>query len=137
MENTLGKRIKYLREEKDFSQLEFSKLLNISNSTLSQYEAGNRMPGDEIKKKIAEYFNVSLDYLMGVSDIRNPYKEDKEDQLPDGFDSPEEAIDFLLNQNVIMGFGGFDVNELSDEEKVDFAHELLQHLKLLSLKYKK
>ncbi len=51
MENELGKRIKYLREEKELSQLELSKILNISNSTLSQYEAGNRMPGDEIKRK--------------------------------------------------------------------------------------
>lgn len=79
MENALGKRIKFLREEKELSQLEFSKVLNISNSTLSQYEAGNRMPGDEIKKKIAEYFNVSLDYLMGASDIRNPYESTEED----------------------------------------------------------
>ena len=135
MENVLGKKIKFLREEKELSQLEFAKTLNISNSTLSQYEAGNRMPGDEIKKKIAEYFNVSLDYLMGVSNLRNPYKE--EEQLPDDFKTPEEAIDFLLNKNVIMGFGGFDVDDLTDEEKVDFAHELLSHLKLLSLKYKK
>lgn len=74
MENALGRRIKYLREEKKLSQLEFSKILNISNSTLSQYEAGNRMPSDETKKKIAKYFNVSLDYLMGASNIRNPYK---------------------------------------------------------------
>ena len=135
MENTLGKRIKSLREQKELSQLEFSKLLNISNSTLSQYEAGNRMPSDEIKKKIAQYFDVSLDYLMGVSDIRNPYNDKEE--LPEDFNSPEEAIDFLLNKNVIMGYGGFDVDKLSDDEKVQFAHELLDHLKLLSLKYKK
>lgn len=136
MENVLGKRIKELREDADLTQLEFSKILNISNSTLSQYEAGNRMPGDEIKKAIAKYFNVSLDYLMGASNVRNPYK-DKEEQLPDGFETPEEAIEFLLKQNVIMGFGGFDVDKLSDEEKVEFANELLGQLKLLSYKYKK
>lgn len=63
-------------------------------------------------------------------------KEDKE-ELPEDFNSPEEAIEFLLEKNVIMGFGGFDVEKLSDDEKVQFAHELLEHLKLLSLKYKK
>lgn len=81
MENVLGKRIKFLREEKELSQLKFAKTLNISNSTLSQYEAGNRIPGDEIKKKIAEYFNVSLDYLMGASNIRNPYNKNKPNLL--------------------------------------------------------
>jgi repressor LexA len=68
MENILGKRIKTLREEKDLSQLDFAKILNINNSTLSQYEAGNRIPSDDIKIKIADYFNVSVDYLLGRND---------------------------------------------------------------------
>lgn len=53
------------------------------------------------------------------------------------FTTPEEAVKFLLEQNVIMGFGGFDVDKLSDKEKIDFAKELLSQLKLLSYKYKK
>ncbi len=65
--NILGKRIKKLRENKNLNQLEFSKILNISNTTLSQYEAGNRTPNDEIKEKVADYFNVSVDYLLGRS----------------------------------------------------------------------
>lgn len=144
MENSLGRRIKLLREEKELSQLELAKILNISNSALSQYEAGNRVPSDEIKKKIAEYFNVSLDYLMGTSDIRNPYSTDKtsnekeyQNQLPDSFENPEEAVKFLLEQNVIMGFGGFDIDKLSDDEKIEFANELLHQLKLISYKYKR
>lgn len=72
-ENILGKRIKELRESKDVSQLELSKHLNISNTTLSQYETGKRIPSDEIKIKIAQYFNVSIDYLFGQSNIKNPY----------------------------------------------------------------
>ena len=57
--------------------------------------------------------------------------------LPDSFATPEEAMQFILQQKVIMGFGGFDIDTLSDSEKVDFANELLQQLKLLSYKYKK
>jgi len=111
MNNILGNRIKILREEKEISQLELSKILNISNSTLSQYEAGNRIPGDDIKKKIAEYFNVSLDYLMGVSDIRNPYKEEdkklskmdkfllelKKKAIERGIEFNEDSVDDLLD----------------------------------------
>ena len=69
--NVLGKRIKQLRESERLNQLELAKKLNISNTTLSQYETGQRIPSDDIKIKIARMFKVSLDYLLGVSDVRN------------------------------------------------------------------
>lgn len=92
MNNILGNRIKSLREEKDLSQLELSKVLNINNSTLSQYEAGNRVPSDEIKKQIASYFGVTLDYLMGVSNIRNPYQPKTIAAHHDGDEFTEEEL---------------------------------------------
>jgi len=67
--NTLGSRIASLRQRNKLSQIEFSKLLNISNTTLSQYESGKRIPSDNIKIRIAEYFNVSLDYLFGRTNV--------------------------------------------------------------------
>lgn len=70
MTKTLGERIKELREDNDISQKDFAMKINVSNTTLSMYESNKRVPSDDVKKKIADYFNVSLDYLMGVSDIR-------------------------------------------------------------------
>lgn len=67
--NILGSRIANLRQKSNLSQIEFSKLLNISNTTLSQYESGKRIPSDDVKIKIADYFNVSLDYLFGRTNI--------------------------------------------------------------------
>lgn len=139
---TLAERVKELRKEKYLTQDEFGKIFGVVKSTVSLYESNKSTPDDEIKKKIAEYFNVSLDYLMGQSDIRNPYinikQADKEvPTLPDEFETPEQAMKFVLEQNVIMRFGGFDVDKLSDDEVVEFANSLLEHLKLLSLKYKK
>lgn len=67
--NILGNRIADLRKSSKLSQIEFSKILNISNTTLSQYESGKRIPSDDVKLKIADYFNVSLDYLFGRSNI--------------------------------------------------------------------
>lgn len=61
----LATRIRALRESAHLTQLEFAQILNISNSALSQYENGGRIPSDEIKTKIADYFGVSLDYLYG------------------------------------------------------------------------
>lgn len=71
LNNILGTRIKQLRKEKQLSQLDLARHLNISNTTLSQYESGKRIPGDEIKIKIAKFFNVSIDYLLGCTDVRS------------------------------------------------------------------
>ena len=75
IDNILGLRIRKLRRERGLSQLELAGHLNISNTTLSQYESGKRIPGDEIKIKIAGFFNVSIDYLLGCSDVRSPKPE--------------------------------------------------------------
>ncbi|MDI3528305.1 MAG: hypothetical protein PWQ23_124 [Thermoanaerobacter sp.] len=72
---TIGDRIKQLRLENNLTQEEFGKIFGIVKSTVSMYESNKSTPDDELKKKIAEYFNVSLDWLMGVSDIRNPADE--------------------------------------------------------------
>lgn len=77
--DTLAKRIKNLREEKGLSQKELANYLNISNSTLSQYESGVRVPSDDIKIKIARYFNVTTDYLLGNSNIKQLSRKDERD----------------------------------------------------------
>lgn len=133
--NEFGERLKNLRNEKGILQRDLAEFLNVSRVTITHYENGKRNPDQETLIKLARYMDVSTDYLLGNSEDRNPYKDHEE--LPDEFETPEEAIKFLLEQNVIMGFGGFDVNDLSDEEKVEFANELLNQLKLLSYKYKK
>jgi len=68
-DNIFGNRIAHLRRNNSLSQIEFAKILNISNTTLSQYESGKRIPSDNIKIQIADYFNVSLDYLFGRTNI--------------------------------------------------------------------
>lgn len=61
--------IRQLRDKHDIKQQDFAKFLNIGKSTLSQYENGNRVPNDEIKKKISDFFNVSIDYLLEMTSI--------------------------------------------------------------------
>lgn len=70
MKNILGLRIKELRLEKNLNQTEFAKILNIGNTTLSQYENGINTPNDDMKIKIADFFDVSVDYLLGRTDDR-------------------------------------------------------------------
>ena len=68
---------------------------------------------------------------MGKSNIKKPYDENR---LPDKFETPEEAVKFILEDNTIMRFGGFDINKFTYEEKVEFANELLNHIKFLAFK---
>lgn len=72
MENILGKRIELERTRLGLNQIELAKKLNLSSSaSISQYESGDRVPSDDIKLKMCEIFDCSLDYLLGKTDIRN------------------------------------------------------------------
>lgn len=66
--NKLGVRIKYLRQRENIQQKEFAKKIGVSNVVLSRYETGERKPDYETLEKIADYFNVSTDYLLGRTD---------------------------------------------------------------------
>ena len=58
-------RIKALREKENISQKELAKNLGVSSSTIAMYETGKRNPDSDMLKRIGDYFNVSVDYLLG------------------------------------------------------------------------
>ena len=85
----LGERLAYLRKKENISQKELGEKLNISHYTISSYEKGRSEPNDEIKVRIARYFNVTLDYLVGL--IEKPLPFDRETRalyLPPSMDLP-------------------------------------------------
>lgn len=66
-------RLKELREDSDITQKYLAELLHIKQNTYSQYENGQRQPPLEILISLANFYKVTLDYLVGISDIKNPY----------------------------------------------------------------
>ena len=62
-------RIKELRTEFGITQADLAKLLKISDRAVGYYEKGEREPDNETLIKIAEYFKVSVDYLLGRKDF--------------------------------------------------------------------
>ncbi len=66
-------RLRMLRKEFGFTQEELAKRLNYGYTAISNYESGRNEPSISDLKKIADCFQVSMDYLLCVSDIRNPY----------------------------------------------------------------
>lgn len=70
-----GKKLKELRLEKKINQSELGEKIGISPSTVGMYERDQRFPDKDILGKIADYFEVSVDYLLGRTDERNLNKE--------------------------------------------------------------
>lgn len=59
-----GKRLKKLREEKELTQNQLGKLVNLSQQTIGHYEVGRAKPDLETLKMFSEIFNVTIDYLL-------------------------------------------------------------------------
>ena len=67
---SFGERLRSLREDNDEKQRDIAKLLFVSANMISAYELGKHFPKNEKSLiTLAEHFNVSLDYLLGYSDI--------------------------------------------------------------------
>ena len=68
-------RLRELREQRRLNQEGIAMKLNVSQSTISAYEVGERVPDLETLIAIADFFGVSLDYLAGLSDVKQPIKQ--------------------------------------------------------------
>ena len=71
MGNITGKRIKKLRQDLKLTGCEFGKKLDVTKTAVSNWENGNRTPDIDTINKIADYCNVSADYLLGRTDNPN------------------------------------------------------------------
>lgn len=75
----IGERIKSLREERKITQQELARYLGVSQKTISNYENGERSPDPDTLRKIADYFDVTVDYLLGRSNHRRLTRKDERD----------------------------------------------------------
>ena len=67
---TFGQRIRYLREEKDLTQRKVAEAIGVAGSTMTLYETDRRSPSYDILSRMAQFFDVSTDYLLGLSTKR-------------------------------------------------------------------
>jgi len=131
-----GEILRKLREEKGLSQKDLANYLKISRQAYNHYEAEKREPSYETLKALSNYFEVSTDYLLGKSKIKNPEKQESEFVIPEKFTDPDEARKYV-EMHTIFGSNGFDADKMSDEEILQFANEMLKQIDLISYKFKK
>ena len=98
MDNNIGYRISELRKQAGMSQFQLAKVSNVATSTLGMYETGKREPSLKVMNWIANYFNVTTDYLLGRPNKQVAKKDDVE----------------LSDDDVIMTWQG---KPLSDEDR--------------------
>ena len=67
-------RLKDIREDNDLKQEEIAKILNIKQNTYSQYETGNRQIPIDLLIKLADFYNISVDYILRRTDNPKLYK---------------------------------------------------------------
>ncbi|WP_311564343.1 helix-turn-helix domain-containing protein [Peptoniphilus duerdenii] len=90
-------RIYELRQQKNLTQKELAKKLNINHSVLSRIETNERPIKDDELLKIADFFNVSTDYLLGRSS--NPHKNNKKTKVDELEEDFPEGISVLYRAN--------------------------------------
>lgn len=86
-----GKVLKELRVKNKLTQKELAKALYLSNSSISHYENNRCMPSRETIEAFAQYFNVSVDYLLGSAHI-----SDLEELLQQEYQGDISVHDFLV-----------------------------------------
>jgi transcriptional regulator with XRE-family HTH domain len=82
-------RLKKLRQEQELTQDDFAKELNMSRSAIAAYESGRNEPPYEVLRKIADFFQVTTDYLIGKTHIRNVT-----DEITNSIQDDPELLEF-------------------------------------------
>ncbi len=67
-------RIRNLREDKDMTQTKMAQILGMSQTVYSKYETGENDIPTNILIKLADFHHTSVDYILGLTDVKEPYE---------------------------------------------------------------
>jgi len=120
---TLGDRLRRLREEQGVTQEQLGKVLNVKKAAVSKYETGYTVPDADTLKKLADFFNVSADYLLGRTDDPRPEKDDQHVNDDDAL----EYLDELHKRPEMKTL--FQVGRKATKEDIETAITFIEALK--------
>lgn len=126
----MGRRIRKEREANEWKRAELGRLLGISGQAVGRYETGERIPKDEILREMAHLFSCSLDYLFGLSDVREPLNEEECIVF-----SEPEARELL--SKISSGLQEAEkLGHINMEQKIDFLADVNKQLEFMVYKSK-
>jgi len=109
----LGERIRKARLAKGLTQKQLAEILNVTDATVNRYEKGIRKPDPEMLKAIADVLNVSIDYLLGKTDVPNIH-------IPESFSQKYKVTkrDMLQYEDFVKHVNAFFMDDkVADEDK--------------------
>lgn len=121
--STLSLNIKKYRELRQLTQDELGELLEVSGKTISSWEKGRSEPKIDMIEKISKVLNCTNSQLLG--EVENDF-----------FTTPEDALQFILKQEMFAKFGGYDLDVMSDDEIIDMANDIAQFIKMIAKRRK-
>lgn len=148
--NILGERLKRLRKSKSLTQVQMAKEFNLSERQYQNYEIGVSKPSYDVLLLLADFFNVSIDYLVGRSDDcflmpRFLFEDDKYRKLSseaklaytmmlENYSNDESSLDKKLNESFMVSIKHF-TNEIKSMLQISDkkADEVIKELSALSL----
>lgn len=106
---SFSSRLRELRTEIGLTQKEFAQAMNISRSCAASYEHGKREPSLELLSKIADFFDVDSDYILGKSDVRQKKESGQKPELDGGEARLRQLMDSLPaeKQQQILDYARF------------------------------
>lgn len=118
--NRFKDRLKELRNEYSMTQQALANKVGIVRTAITNYETGRTIPDSETLSLISKIFNTTTDYLLGNSDIRNPYNEDTKEKYP----KSTELIQYVIEEAGKQGYN------LKDKSKEELAEIIVKALKI-------
>ncbi|MBZ5983624.1 helix-turn-helix transcriptional regulator [Leuconostoc gelidum subsp. gasicomitatum] len=131
----MSNKIKELRIEQNLTQKQFSDQINIPVTTLAQYERGEREPKLSIWQKLADFFDVTIEYIIGYSPFKKDFigtlKQSLEDQ---GFETPERQtglkdLDSVLKASHVS-LSMDDMNNFTSHDAIKLEYILTEYIGL-------
>lgn len=129
MKSNFPSRLKELRLDAGYTQQDIADALGISKSTISMYELGNREPDFETLEVIADYFNVDMNYLLGLDVPKNRYQGKLVAQGDEMTRVAENVYTLTREEEEML----VEYDHLTEEGK----SELMKHMQLLLKVYAK
>ena len=115
-----GKILKGLRKERKLTQQQLAEQLKVSRSVLAMIESEKQQGSIDLQKQIASFFNVSLDYLEGLTTEKNGIS-DKKESLVTNF------LQFLVDNGIIKNEN--EIDEKTEEMILDMVKKEISNLK--------
>jgi transcriptional regulator with XRE-family HTH domain len=119
-------RLKALRESKELSQHALATFLHYSQQSIAKWESGGGAPPAEVLSRIASFFGVSVDYLLGLDMV-------KEDQ--NEYATAKDLVMRLIHHPVIAKNADYPIDRLSENDLSLFADDVLAMISIAAKRF--